>query len=193
MKSYILNSILFFVVAAPCISQNNKTLQDSLSFELCQLFAADQSIRELKLDKEIIIATKKLDSINFNKAISFIRQNGFPNEKLLGENFYSQECVQAACTVVLLHNPRRAIEPDVYSLLKNEVEEKRLSPITLSYILDRYYVSYKGISLYNSPYKVNTNAKGVRLEDKQESDRLRKDIGLEPLPESEFVSKIEKK
>ena len=174
-----------------------KQIQDSLVFELAQIYGLDQGIRNVymqaKDDEQRKMLGKTMiliDSVNFQRMISLIKKFGYPNRKLLGEN-YSQECVGASSIVVMLHNPRRLIKGEVYNLLKREVEKENLSAKNLAMFLDKYYTAFERRSLYNTQFKSSSKAKGVLFEDKQLSDSLMLDIGLQPLPDSVFVRRVE--
>lgn len=55
--------------------------------------------------------------------------------------------------VVMLHNPHRLLEPETFRLLCGEVRAGRLNPEVFGWALDRYFVTYEGYSLFNSPYR----------------------------------------
>ncbi|MBP1631541.1 MAG: hypothetical protein H6Q15_2434 [Bacteroidetes bacterium] len=181
-----------FLTIQNIFSQNDKPplTTDSLSFELCKLYAADQCLRNYipdSINSQIRWSfIQKIDSINFYKSIDFIKKHGFPSRKEYRNNF-DFECVNAALICIFLHNPQRVIKQEIYDLLKAEVRKGNLSSLTFSYILDRYYVIYKKYSLYGSPYKTWTPCKGVRFEDKEKVNNARLDIGLEALPDSCFI------
>jgi hypothetical protein len=172
-------------------AQNYSILNiDSLDFELCQLYAYDQSLRNnisFDLDSCALSARTKfmlrIDSLNFVKAMFFIKRYGFPSKNIFKEK-YDHECILMSLVVILLHNPQKAIMAENYKILKEEVLKGNLSPITLSYILDRYYIVYQKKTLYNSPY-----AKGLKIckEDREISNELRAEIGLDILPDSFFT------
>lgn len=164
-----------------------KVRQDSLAFELCQLYAIDQTIRNPDYIKVLGMERMvKVDSLNFEKFISFVRQNGFPNEKMVGSNNWERECVCALGFIYLVHNPKK-VAVEYYDLFKAELDSGNLNPELLAYALDRYYVSYEGRSYFNTPYKAWTNANGVCIGDKVKSDSLRSSIRLKPLAEFEFI------
>lgn len=163
-----------------------------MAFELAQIFAIDQGIRDNHILKtyptEISKIMPAIDSINFDKFIAFIKDYGYPRKSLIGE-YLKYENVKAAGLVTLLHNPRRLIEPEIYQMFRKEVIEGRLSAEMFALALDKYYVVYKGKSLYNSQFRSwpDLTIKGVSIVDKQLSDSLRMDIGLLPLAEDEFI------
>jgi hypothetical protein len=190
MKYFLALSFLFLftdIRAQEVISQ-----QDALAFEICQLYAIDQTIRNPEYLNVLKERTVKVDSLNFDKFIAFVKKNGFPNEKCAGEKNWMQGCVRMAGFVYLVHNPGK-VAKEYYNLFKSEVDKGNLSPAMFGYALDRYYVSTEGRSYFDTPYKAWTTANGVCLQDKARSDSLRTSIGLEPLPESECMdcSKIE--
>lgn len=189
---HFLTLLLFLPLFANVHAQEEASQQDNLAFELCQLYAIDQSIRIPEYFNILKGHTIKVDSLNFNRFIAFVKKNGFPNEKLVGEKNWMQGCVRSTGFVYLVHNPNK-IANEYYDLFKGEVDKGNLTPAMLSYALDRYYVSTEGRSYFNTPYKAWTSANGVCLQDKAKSDSLRTSIGLEPLPESEFIdcSKME--
>lgn len=164
--------------------------RDSIAFFLSQMYGLDQGIRQEELSKkhpgDIQKIWSSVDSINFDKFIAFVDKYGIPTQELLGEH-YKQESVRGSTAVILLHNPHRLFHPEVYALLKREVAAGRLRPKALAISLDKYFVFYKKKSIYNSDFKALVKAKGVLLSDKAQSDSLRRDIGLEALPDSMFV------
>lgn len=190
MKHLIILSF-FLLLFANIFAQETKN-QNTLAFELCQLSAIDQTIRESEYSNILKEEWSKVDSLNFNKFIEFVKKNGFPNVKLVGEENWAQPCVMMAGFIYLVHNPKR-VTKKYYDLFKSEVDKGNLSSAMFSYPLDRYYVSAEGRSYFDTPYKVWTTANGVCLQDKAKSDSLRTSIGLAPLPISNFIdcSKME--
>lgn len=193
MKHFLTSLLLLFLfVNVHAQEETQISQQDNLAFELCHLNAIDQMIRTPEYFNILKEHMVKVDSLNFDKFITFVRKNGFPNEKLVGERNWIQGCVRSPGFLYLVHNPKK-VAKEYYNLFKGEVEKGNLSPIMFSYALDRYYVSTEGRSYFDTPYKAWTSANGVCLQDKAKSDSLRISIGLEPLPESTFIdcSKIE--
>ncbi len=184
MKHLILLSILL-PLFVNVFAQETKN-QNTLAFELCQLFAIDQTIRAPEYYNILKDKVSKIDSLNLNKFIEFVEKNGFPNKKMVGEENWIQGCVRMAGFVYLVHNPKKVVR-EYYNLFKTEVDKGNLSPAMFSYPLDRYYVSVEGRSYFDTPYKGWTTANGVCLQDKAKSDSLRASIGLEPLPISNFI------
>lgn len=160
--------------------------RDRAVMELVQLWGIDQGVRNPELFHDSIypgyVKITKIDSMCFDRAITFIKKYGWPTEQTVGD-FYEYEETHAL-SPILLHSPHRLKNDSIYQLLKGEVIAKRLKPESLALFLDKYYVTYEKRSLYNSPFKVWTPAKGVLLKDKHLSDSLMKDIGLSPLPDS---------
>ncbi len=184
MKHLILLLLLLTLLVNVCAQETSQ--QKFLAFELCQLSAIDQTIREPEYFNILKGGWSKVDSLNFNKFIGFVEKNGFPNRKLVGEENWAQGCVNMTGFLYLVHNPKK-IAGEYYNLFKTEVDRGNLSPTMFSYPLDRYYVSTEGRSYFDTPYKVWTTANGVCLQDKVKSDSLRTSIGLEPLPKSAFI------
>ena len=188
MKKIILILICFLCFSYLTAQTKATNNRDSLSFELCQLYGLDQGVRENGIWSTLSKQTKlHIDSVCFEKLIVFIEKYGFPNEELLGEQNYSQECVENAAFAILLHSPHRLVEPEIYELLRKELEKGNVSSGFLEIVLDKYYVVYKKKSLFNSAFKSWIPSKGVCIQDREESDRVRIDIGLEVLPDSVFV------
>ena len=152
----------------------------------------DQGIRDgyvLKtFSKEISSVMPTIDSINFQKFLNLVKEYGYPS-KIVPEKYRKYESIKYVGLVMLLHNPHRLVEPDVYTLFKNEVKEGRLNAEIFAMALDKYYVIYEGKSLYNSQFKAlpTLTIKGVSVLDRQLSDSLRTDIGLTPLSEHDFI------
>lgn len=191
----ILTIILFVLVLFSCstvkvLNKDKGTVleddmvnnNEELAFLLCQLYGSDQMIREPGVNgaKERILVMEKIDSLNFVRAINFIKSYGFPNKKLLGQYYESHECVSLSIPAIMLHNPSKVIERDTYNLLLSEVRKGNLSPELFALFLDKYYVYYHGYSLYNTQFKRAT------IKNKERVNRARLDIGLEILPDSAF-------
>ena len=89
--------------------------------------------------------------------------------------------------VVMLHNPHRlAGAGDVPSAVRRGACRKA-QPGGLGWALDRYFVTYEGYSLFNSPYRAVRALQGVPRSRRAESDSLHAAIGLPLLPDSVFV------
>ena len=194
---------LLFLLFHSCNIENEKSTsndvkninQDSLAFELCQIYGFDQGIRSgffpsknkpkgLHMGWSLILA---VDTVNFRKIVAFVKKHGFPSKKLLGEDNYSHECVEAAATAVLLHNPHRLVnEKEYLELFLSEVDRGNLKIEALIAFLDKYYVIRQDEygnkkllygSLFGKPCSYN----------REKSDSARAVIGLPPLPDSMFV------
>jgi hypothetical protein len=162
------------------VSNSNINNSDSLAFYLCQLYGSDQTVREVNNSKEGVIIMQKTDSLNFIRLINFIKKYGYPNEKLLGKNYKKYECINLAAPAILLHNSTKVVKEDIYKLLKKEVIKGNMKPEALALILDKYYVLYKGYSLYNTQFKK------ACIENKNIVNKARLEIGLKKLPDSLF-------
>lgn len=181
-------SLIIFVALSSCAAQKNEivtqsttSFQDSLAFELCQIYGSDQTmrVRGMKIDSEI-------DSLNFVKIIEFIKKYGFPGPKNLGANC-KHECVILAAHAVMLHKPQEIVNnPENKQLLLEEVKKGNLSIGNFLSILDKYYIAYnlKHFGKFHA-YMGSTFAKPC-IEDRAISDSLRKEIGLPPLKDEDF-------
>lgn len=189
-------SILFFsMLLLACnekgqinsFNQNEKLstkTQDSLAFELCSLFGFDQGIR----DREIIMDLHqdlgaKIDLMNFEKFVTIVEKYGYPNEQLLGERNWVHQCVSGSGKAIMLHNPSKIIYSTKYfDLFLNEVNNGNMDRAFLATVLDKYYWSKsRGQKvMYGSPFGVPC------IETKEETNQLRKEIGLDPLNDNEF-------
>ncbi len=173
------------------VQDHKKTRQDSLAFELCKIYGADQGIRDMKLitrkETGALKFSPHLDSINFYKIMDFVKEHGMPSKELLGEDNFSHECVEGAFVAVLLHTPHILINDREYlDLLLNEVNQGNLKMKTLITILDKYYLVRRDKYgnrklLYGSQF-----GKPCRKYHK-ESDSVRAVVGLPPLPDSLFI------
>lgn len=194
MKSY-LSAIILILALTNCSTHKNaighsdklsqEALQDSMAFELCQLYGLDQGIRSPYKEGKAISwpAVQYADTIAFFRLMAFVKDNGFPREELLGEN-YKRECVQAAATVVLLHNPHMLVNNKAYQdLFINEVKKGNMSADFLATVLDKYYWVKKANEhkvLYGSQFGMPCN------DIKEETNKARAEIGLPPLADSLF-------
>ena len=134
---------------------------DSLAFVLSQLYGLDQGVRMLGLRGEEVAAIRRADSLTFGQFLAFVSEYGFPTAELVGEDNFSRECVCMLGYVVMLHNPHRLLEPETFRLLCGEVRAGRLNPEVFGWALDRYFVTYEGYSLFNSPYRAVRALQGV--------------------------------
>jgi len=193
---YYLPALIFIFTLTNCTAPKNvkslhsdlsaqKNLQDSLAFELCQLYGLDQGVRSPITEGKRISwqAVQYTDTITFNKLLAFVKDNGFPREELLGEN-YKRECVQAAAGSVLLHNPHMLINNKEYkNIFINQVRKGNLPAGFLATVLDKYYWAKKANEhkvLYGSQF-------GMPCRDiKEETNKARTEIGLPPLADSLF-------
>lgn len=157
---------------------------NELISELCVIYGLDQGIRNKELwktlDKETII---KIDSLNFERFINIVRKFGYPNEKILGDKFEVYECVQLAGFAIMLHNPHKLIQDKtLFNLFLDEVNKGNLDSETFATILDKHYWfrSRGERVMYGSQFGAPC------IDTKEETNRLRKEIGLEPLNDDEF-------
>jgi hypothetical protein len=200
--TFLLATLLLLVGVASCksvaISQQKNTeidgaaqrKQDSLAFELCQIYGLDQGIRNDFLKQEHIDfgnVYQAIDTLNFDRIITFIERNGYPNKQLLGEKNYSFESVQSVAGVVLLHNPHRLVnEQKYYDLFLNEVKRGNLKPESLALVLDKYYW---GKSKNKTTRRVFYGSQFGKpcVQTKEATNKARIEIGLEALEEGGFV------
>ena len=161
----------------------NQRIKDNedLAFQLSQIYGADQVIRQVPGNSDRIIVMQKIDSLNFVRIIDFIKEHGYPNEKLLGESYNKNESVCLAAPSILLHNSSKVVQKPTFNLLKSEVEKGNMKPEALALILDKYFVYYKGYSLYHTQFKK------ACIENKELVNEARLEIGLSALPDSLFT------
>ena len=166
---------------------SGKRIQDSLAFELCKMFGGDQIIREpFQTGGKINWAyIQQLDTLSFNKAISFIKKYGYPTESLVGKQNYEHECVAASFVSILLHSPHLIVNnKEHFDLLLNEVNKGNLDKEFFAVVLDKGYLMQKKYKyvLYG------TEAFGMPCSDiKERTNKARAEIGLQPLADSLFV------
>ena len=141
--SVFIKVLLLFVVLYGCSAQSKRTSKNNLAFELCAMYGLDQGIRnyDIKFNRSEIMP--KIDSANFYRLITIIKENGYPNPKNVGKrNLKDQECVGLAAAAILLHNPHRVVKEDeVRNLLLQEVDKGNMKREFLAAILDKYYWS----------------------------------------------------
>lgn len=157
---------------------------DSISFELCKLYSSDQGIRERNMfENTSSRIIQKIDSSNFSQLFNIIKLIGVPNLEKLGQENFSNECVQGAFGAILLHNPHILIEDqakmDFFVAL---VKKGDLKPEALATILDKYYWSKSGGGrvVYGSQFGKPC------INDSIETNELRAKIRLEPLKSGGF-------
>ncbi|MFO7702172.1 MAG: hypothetical protein R6V37_04160 [Psychroflexus maritimus] len=159
--------------------------QESLALELCTMFGLDQGIRFDSLEYNRREVMPKIDSLNFKRLVNFIKQNGFPNENSIGNRFTGHECVEAAAITIMLHNPHRLVnEKEYFDLFYEEVEKGNLPRSYFVDVLDKYYFMKSGWqhAMYGSQFGQPC------ITTKKQTNRLRKEVGLEPLKDEEFKS-----
>ncbi len=185
--------ILFFVSCSTMkerqriVSTTQKmTLNDSLVMEMHAIFTLDQGIRDTAVWDSKSKVVQSIDSVCFVRTIDFIKKYGWPTHELKGK-YADYEPVSVAFVPVMLHHPNRMIEPEIHELLVKQVRDGKLKAETVILFFDKYWVFCKGKSLYNTGFKVLTRAKGVLKRDKELSDSLMREIGLDVLPDSVFV------
>ncbi|HLW14595.1 MAG TPA: hypothetical protein VKX30_03730 [Flavobacteriaceae bacterium] len=193
MKKFFLLSLV--ILSAACTenrrpvslteeSSVNQQLIDSLAYELCTMYGLDQGIRNegsfILSNREDIL---KIDSLNFAKLVGIVKEFGYPNEALFGKEHIPHECVVLSSTAIMLHNPHKIIQDQaLFNLFLEEVNKGNLSREFFATILDKYYWSKSRGKrvMYGSSFGVPC------IDTKEETNRLRKEIGLEPLKEDEF-------
>ncbi len=193
LKTLTLLSVVLFLLQT-CKSTDIKgsadvirKRQDSLAFELCKIYGLDQGIRKSPGMPNKWNFMLPIDSINFFKILDFTKTHGFPNKKILGQENYSHECVQASAIAILLHTPHILVNNKEYlDVFIEETNKETLKKETLALILDKYYAIRRDEfgnrrQLYGSQF--GKPCKKFR----RESDSVRAVIGLAPLPDSLFV------
>ena len=181
-------SVLFSFFMNFCFAQADslKLKNEDLAFELCQIYGFDQGIRDFSLEFDKRQIMPKIDTINFNKIVAFVEKNGFPTRNLLGDKF-SIECVSMAAPAVLLHNPHRLVnEKKYFDLFLDEVKKGNMPVEFFATVLDKYYwgqsINKKERRVfYGSPFGKPC------IQTKEETNKARIEIGLEPLKDEEFV------
>lgn len=161
----------------------NRRIKDSLAFELCEIYGLDQGIRQQGILEHIIKteAAKAIELYNFNRVIEFIKENGYPTEELVGMENFKTECVSSAVWAVLLHNPVRVRE-NYIDLLLDEVSKGNMTYENIANILDKeIWSKSRGQNvLYGSDFGMPC------AEQKAETQKARRRIGLPPLKDSLF-------
>ncbi|MGP6602361.1 hypothetical protein [Ornithobacterium rhinotracheale] len=165
-------------------------IQDSLAFEVCRMYGADQGIRDfrfIKKNKHWRKIMPSIDSISFFNLVDFIKKNGYPDEQLLGKrNFEANECVELAPVAILLHTPHMLVNNKEYlDFFLKQVEEGKMSREFLALVLDKYYL--RKDSLGNRRLLYGSQFGKPCLKYRAKSDSARAQIGLPPLVDSMFI------
>ena len=161
--------------------------KDSLAFILCQIYGSDQGIRDSNLKSKDFKMMQGIDTLNFEKVVAFVKINGFPTKKLLGENNLKQECVEGAALSILLHNPQRLVnEIEYFNLFLNEVKKGNLKPESFALILDKYYWTKSKNKVTRRVFYGSQFGKPC-IQTKDATNQARIEIGLKPLKDEEFV------
>lgn len=162
------------------IDKNDKA---TIAFELCAMYGLDQGIRDREIFSLLGHTSRNIDTLSFNRLVTFVKKHGYPNEELVGKENYKYECVAMAATAIMLHNPYRLVnEKEYFNLFLNEIEKGNMSRDFLATVLDKHYWSRSRGErvMYGSQFGIPC------IETKEETNRLRKEIGLKPLKNDEF-------
>ena len=157
--------------------------QDSLAFELSQIYGLDQGIRTSKAFENKMRLIQCVDSSNYDRIFEFVKTHGMPSEKLLGKENYSRECVQSAFFAVMLHNPHMLVKNKEHlHFFTDLVKKGELKEGALLTILDKYYWAKNSRRvLYGSQFGM------PHMEDKEKTNKARVELGITPLPDSLFI------
>jgi hypothetical protein len=194
MKKYKFLLLFFLIILNSCKTNNIKAtdhqskinIKDSLAFELCQIYGLDQGVRNPKLIKPIT-QQKQIDTLNFNRIVVFVKKNGFPTKKILGDSNIANECVVAAAGSVLLHNPQRLVnENEYFELFLNEVKKGNLKAESFALILDKYYWTISNNKINRRVFYGSQFGKPC-IQTKEATNKARVEIGLSILKDDEFV------
>lgn len=160
--------------------------QDSLAFELCQIYGFDQGIRNKNISK-YITQQQAIDTFNFNRIVDFVKTHGFPTKELVGNKNFKIECVEGAFLAVLLHNPNRLVNEKLYfNLFNDEVKKGNLKSERFANILDKYYWTKSKNKKDRRVFYGSQFGKPC-IQTKDETNKARLEIGLQELKNSEFV------
>jgi len=151
-----------------------KRVKDSIKYELCKIWATDQTMRH-ELIEEAPKILHKIDSLNYESFLSIVRKYGFPSSKKLGA-IEECDCLQAG-VVILLHNPRKIVQKEIFNLFLGEVKKGDLNPILFANALDKYYIFYEGYSLYGAIPQV----KKPQIKNFELVNSKRQELDLPPL------------
>jgi hypothetical protein len=197
--TFLLVTLVFLLGVASCksvvISQQQTTevnlatqrKQDSLAFELCQIYGSDQGIRDSRIRYNKREIMPKVDTLSFIKIVNFVIINGYPTEKLLGEKNASHDCVALALTAILLHNPHRLVnEQKYYDLFFNEVKKGNLDSEFFASVLDKYYWVHSKNKTTRRVFYGSQFGKPC-IQTKEATNKARIEIGLEVLADTGFV------
>ena len=165
------------------VSDSIEAIQDSLAFELAQIYGLDQGVRTSKGFKNKMRLIQCVDSLNFYRIFEFVKTHGMPSDKLLGKNNYKRECVQSAFFAVMLHNPHMLVNNEEYlNFFADLVKKGELREGILLTILDKYYWAKNSRRvLYGSQFGM------PHIDDKEKTNKARVEIGVKPLPDSLFI------
>jgi hypothetical protein len=152
----------------------DERIKDSIKFELCKIWATDQTMRH-ELIEEAPKIMRKIDSLNYESFLSIVRKYGFPSSKKLG-SIEKCDCLQAG-VVILLHNPKKIVQKETFELLYSEMKKGNLNSILFANALDKYYILYEGYSLYGAIPKL----KKPLIKDFELVNCKRMELDLSPL------------
>lgn len=170
------------------INIEETNLQDSIAFALCEIYGLDQGIRRNGVYSEIDkYLAAKIDSLNFMKFMAIVKKYGYPTKELLGEKNAKHDCVNAAAAV-LLQNPKKIHQKIYLDILLREANKKTIPYEFVATLLDKYIWAKSGGKkvLYGSQFGMPCKNQ------KKETNKARKEIGLPPLADSLFINCSEK-
>ncbi len=171
------------------VTQNDDIvrIQDSLSFELCQIYGLDQGIRNSEGFDNKMVLIQSVDTFNFKRVIDFVNTHGFPTKKLVGDKNMKRECVSGAFFAVLQHNPHRLVnKKENFDLFLNETKKGNMTGEYFATILDKYYWTSSKNKTTRRVFYGSQFGKPC-IQTKEATNKARIEIGLQPLDNSGFV------
>lgn len=154
---------------------------------LCEYYGLDQGIRDPELGKTSYELSHKVDSLNFSRAMAFIKKYGYP---LMDDYkpYDKLECVQASIFAILLHSPGKIYHNKANFNLLLQQTERGMNPKVIALVMDKYLwyyqVTHPNEKTTGSLYTTDFGKPCLKYRHK--SDSLRAIIGMPPLKKGQF-------
>lgn len=179
-----------FVTILSCSAHASKVFDDSLRAELLMMKEREQKLRNM-LDsvrgrfgeksaemKQLWFAINETDSQNTERFKAIIAVKGFPGKSMVGPDG------ARAAFLILQHADRDCcIQEELLPVIKEAVEKYEIEGQYLAYLTDRIRVFKKGQwQLYGTQLKQENGVwVPFPIEDKENVDVRRKELGMRPL------------
>ncbi|PLX03434.1 MAG: hypothetical protein C0594_10415 [Marinilabiliales bacterium] len=130
--------------------------------------------------KQLMEEWWRVDSSNIELLKAIISGNGFPSEKMVGEETHSKACI------IILHYDKDTANHIMGEVLHKAFREGAIKPRMYAWIIDRHLLYMGKQQVY---YIIPTPWKKMSDEERKQYNSNRLSIGLKPLEEMKIVVK----